>query len=161
MWISDAESILSDLSGYELKGFRGLGWSWSCPVFHAHFSASFHACTGLCCAYLQQPEKGCLSQKSTALLQYVPPLQTHLVLFHSMLLPTILGWLHSHSIIGIQEIHIIPLSSGLLYQPLNIFQKTKEVKEYFGIQAWYKQCSLNTLTSLFSYESPFISLRIE
>lgn len=45
-----------------------------------------HSCTCfvLCCACLQNPEQGCLSQRSAVLPPYGPPLRSHPVLFHTV-----------------------------------------------------------------------------
>lgn len=62
------------------------------------------SCVVLYCAYLQELEQRCLAWKNDALLPHGSLRQPHLVLSHGVLLPTILvcllptilGWLHSH-----------------------------------------------------------------
>lgn len=43
------------------------------------------ACSVLCCAYFQEVEEGCLSQRSAALPPHGPPFQPHFALSHSVL----------------------------------------------------------------------------
>lgn len=125
-------SFLSE-KGSEVYG--SLWWSWSFPagltLAQQSMTTSWpHTCTCsvLCCAYLQKTEQGYLSQKSTALPPYGPFLQPHSVLahLHSMFLPAVLGWSHDYLVVGVWDMPISPLSSGLLQYLYRIFEDTLE-----------------------------------
>lgn len=84
------------------------------------------ACVVLCFACLQEIQQGCLSWKSAPHPPHGPRLQPHLVLSHRvlnvncysnpcLLVQTILGCLHGYPAMVFGDIHIIPLSSGILH----------------------------------------------
>lgn len=89
---------------------RGLWRSWvaltlplqSMPTSWTHSSTW----AVLCCANLQFPEGGDLSQERAAL-----PLEPHAVPCHIMSLPTVLGWLCSSLSVSVWDTHISPLTS--------------------------------------------------
>lgn len=72
------------------------------------------ACAVLCCAYLQKPEQGCLTQKNTALPLSGPLSQPYSVLSHSMFLLSVLCLGPRYLTISVWDIYVSPLSSGLL-----------------------------------------------
>lgn len=72
------------------------------------------ACAVLCCAYLQKPEQGCLTQKNTALPPSGLLFQSCSVLSHSMFLLSVLGLGPSYLAISVWNIYVSPLSSALL-----------------------------------------------
>lgn len=98
---------------------RGLCGSWVVLIFpYALCPLVTCSCVSLCCAYLQEFEQGCLAWKSGALLPHGS--QPHLVLSCGLLLPTILvcllptslGWLHSHLAIVFETVTLAPYPLG-------------------------------------------------
>lgn len=73
-----------------------------------------HSCAAPGCAYFQKPERGCLTQKNTALPLCGPLLQPYSVLSHSMFLLSVLCLAPSYLAISVWDIYVSPLSSGLL-----------------------------------------------
>lgn len=108
------QSILSDHSGNESDGFKVLGSLYSPLQSMPPSWPNSCAYAVPCCAYLQEQQQGCLSQKSAArpISPLGPLFQPNLVLFYDVLIPTVLGWLHSHPVSSVWDIHINPLSSG-------------------------------------------------
>lgn len=80
-----------DLSRNGLEGFRDLGWVQSSLTVHVSFFTSFQ------CQCSKSQNKDIFPRKVLSHLHMLPPLlQPHLVLSHSVLFPTILGWLHPY-----------------------------------------------------------------
>lgn len=110
-----AQRVSRDLDGLDLL-------PQSLPTSCPHSCA----CVILCFARLQELQQGCLSWKSAPHPLHDPCLQPHLVLSHRvlnvncysnpcLLVQTILGCLHGYPAMVFGDIHIIPLSCGILH----------------------------------------------
>lgn len=77
---SHAESALPDLSRNGLEPFGGLWWSWPLSQIPCPLLNLFLHCAVLCCADLQEPKQGHLSQESAA-LALMGPFSGHILFF--------------------------------------------------------------------------------
>lgn len=125
MPVSYGPSGLLKLSGNGLESFMGLWWSlwppnddqswWlGWPLVNIPGLIPAHLCCMVLCLSPGAQTRTLVSAKCCPSSVW-PLLQKHPDLSERMLLPTILGWLHSYLVIGVWEYILVLLSSRLLH----------------------------------------------
>lgn len=101
--------VLLDLSENRFEGFGGLWWSWwTCTLINSP-CLLFDLCPVLelhCVVLISRSQNKGICPRKCCHISSVPLLPSHHVLYHNILLPTILGWLHVYSTIGVWDTHL-------------------------------------------------------
>lgn len=109
-------------------------WAGLWSTFQAQFSTPFlHLCCMVLCLSPGSQTRTLVSAKCCPSSVW-PLLQKHSYLSHRMLLPTILGWLHSCSAVGVWGYVLVPLSSRLLHEHKSCSSEPnlRKTKYYFS-----------------------------